>query len=288
MLNLSDRNNSIPFYPTNNIQYLFCRLRMQSQYCLRRFVPVNENHNLPALWEGETIDAEFSEIELYVNTKHSLGQGVLYITSRRVIWLPSTASAAVNESGDASMRHDGIDCDVQYILLHAISTDPTAFPKPCIYCQLDYSDDADPFEDAEAKDSTDVDETISAAGDIKDELFLVPVGCTESNGDIAIMEKLRRVFDAICRSSSLNPDEDEEDDAAADAELFFDQEEVANGALHDAEGAQYVDDDEDDGEEADEEDEHIDDVQAARNEQILEHLESVFVVPESLRRTEDK
>ena len=64
---------------------------------------------------------------------------------RRVIW----ASA-----------EQAYDFDVPYIVLHAVTHDPSSFPRPCLYCQLDVEEG-----DEEADTPT--------------EMYLVP----ESEGD---------------------------------------------------------------------------------------------------------
>ncbi|KAL6060388.1 Methylosome subunit pICln [Balamuthia mandrillaris] len=114
------------------------------------------------------------------------GEGTLYVTTKHVIWL-----SAEDESKGYSM-------DFYYILLHAISRDSSAFPYPCIYCQLDSSQQGE-----------DEEETIT-----DEARFVVPE------------EKLSSVYDAFCSCAALNPDQVEEDEG----EFVFNREEVYRGS----------------------------------------------------------
>ena len=60
----------------------------------------------------------------------SLGNGILCITSNRIIWYNDEKTAIY-------------DYDVPYIVLHAITNDISSFPRPCIYCQYDIVIDED-------------------------------------------------------------------------------------------------------------------------------------------------
>ncbi|CAE7721471.1 unnamed protein product, partial [Symbiodinium microadriaticum] len=90
--------------------------------------------------------------------------GTLYITSRRVIWASEELA---------------YDFDVPYIVLHAVTHDPSSFPRPCLYCQLD-------VEEGEG------------AEDEPTEMYFVPA----SEGD------LQEMFDAFSQAAVLNPDPD--------------------------------------------------------------------------------
>lgn len=61
---------------------------------------------------------------------NSEGQGDLYVTSRRVIWLHSSSAEK-----DFSVAFPELS-------IHAICTDTSTFPSACVYCQVDTSDDS--------------------------------------------------------------------------------------------------------------------------------------------------
>jgi hypothetical protein len=79
----------------------------------------------PVLDEGESVIQETQNVALFFDTTQMEGVGTLFITSKHVIWL---------SAGDASK---GYSMDYYFISLHALSTDTTTFPHPCIYCQLE-------------------------------------------------------------------------------------------------------------------------------------------------------
>ncbi|OWZ22193.1 hypothetical protein PHMEG_0003130 [Phytophthora megakarya] len=110
---------------------------------------------------------------------HSASTGTLFVTTSRVIWL-----------GAAVETHVGYAWETSAVTLHAISRDPTAFPKPCLYCQIS---------------SQDMSEVRFVPGDDK---------------------TLQEVFDAFCKSAEMNPDDDEDDDEG----WICDEDEVADGA----------------------------------------------------------
>eukprot|EP01039_Chlorochromonas_danica_P000126 gene126-134_t len=174
---------------------------MQSKPGMRRLVSLMEDNRTPELWDEESIDYVLDKVELALDAEEGpLGNGMLYITSKRVIWLGSNGKAC--------------DFDVPYITLHAVSRDTETYPKPCIYCQLDTEDDSDGLK----------------------EMFLIP----EEELDIM------KVFEALSHAALINPDPLEDGEEEGDDDLIYNEEEVRLGA------------------------------EQAR---ILDHLDSVFVVP---------
>ncbi|KAG6615162.1 Chloride conductance regulatory protein ICln [Phytophthora cinnamomi] len=110
---------------------------------------------------------------------HSGAAGTLFVTTSRVVWLGAAIGARV-----------GYAWDMSSVTLHAISRDPAAFPKPCVYCQISHEDVS--------------------------EVRFVP----------ADDKTLQEVFDAFCKSAEMNPDDDDEDDDG----WICDEDEVADGA----------------------------------------------------------
>lgn len=159
----------------------------------RNIVPCEETAegiSIPELWENETIDYKLNEVEFALTNESPVGKGVLFITSKRIIWL---------ESG--SECNKAFDFDVPYITLHAVSRDLNTYPKPCIYCQLDVEEGEE-----EEADMT--------------EFFLAP---SEENDLLAM-------FEAFSHAAMLNPDplEDGEDDGGD--EFIYNVDEVNLGA----------------------------------------------------------
>ncbi|CAH0480918.1 unnamed protein product [Peronospora belbahrii] len=116
---------------------------------------------------------------------HSGSTGVLYVTTSRVIWL-STLSEQQQPLGYA--------WKMNYVTLHAISRDPCAFPRPCLYCQISNQDVS--------------------------EVRFVPMDD----------KTLQAVFDAFCKSAEMNPDDDSDDGNDDDEGWICDEDEVADGA----------------------------------------------------------
>lgn len=136
----------------------------------------------PILSAGETVHLALDGIEFCFGPhgEHTEGPGRLFITTRNLVWLSSVDSAR------------GYSIDYPSISVHAISRDPAAFPRPCLYMQL--GDGGSDQEFSEAR--------------------LVPPA-----GQEAVLEQM---FRALSECSALNPDpvdpltaadsEDEEDE----------------------------------------------------------------------------
>ncbi|KUF85196.1 Pepsin A [Phytophthora nicotianae] len=142
--------------------------------------------------DEEFLLASFTNVEIHASASdmgedddgetqtlaHSGSVGALFVTTSRVIWL-----------GAAVGTHVGYAWEMSSVTLHAISRDPAAFPKPCLYCQISNQDVS--------------------------EVRFVP---TDD-------KTLQEVFDAFSKSAEMNPDDDEEDDDG----WICDEDEVADG-----------------------------------------------------------
>eukprot|EP01027_Heterolobosea_sp_BB2_P009421 GEZU01013888.1.p1 GENE.GEZU01013888.1~~GEZU01013888.1.p1 ORF type:complete len:206 (+),score=57.14 GEZU01013888.1:26-619(+) len=82
------------------------------------------NENKPVLEENEQILHTFANVDLYFGD-NSEGRGTLYVTAPNVYWLSDQQS------------DKGFKIGFRSIMMHAIANDPSSFPQPCIYCQLD-------------------------------------------------------------------------------------------------------------------------------------------------------
>lgn len=155
---------------------------------MRHVVPLAEQSGdessfvAPALWDGETIDFSLNNVKFAWDAESSPESGILFITSKRVIWIGQTKA---------------YDFDVPYITLHAVSKDPSCYPLPCVFCQLDEEED------------TEEEHT---------QMFLAP----EDEADVY------RIFDAFSHAALLNPDEEDDDEGEDD--FIFNEEEVHRGA----------------------------------------------------------
>ncbi|CAI5732329.1 unnamed protein product [Peronospora destructor] len=141
--------------------------------------------------DEEFLIASFTDIEIYASSSntnednneepqtrlYSGTSGTLFVTTRRIIWLDAEQPV-------------GYGWEMNSVTLHAISRDPVAFPKPCVYCQISNQDVS--------------------------EVRFVPVD------DKTLLD----VFDAFCKSAEMNPDDDEDDDDG----WICDEDEVADGA----------------------------------------------------------
>ena len=227
---------------------------MSNRPSMRKFVEFIEygddkdiNTMHPKMDDDETLEFTIKGLEVAFTNTHPIDTNAkIYITTKRIILQLTNNSS--------------YDFDPQYIMLHAITRDSSSYPKPCLYCQLDY-DDCDDYEgvcdndDADADDDNNVEEednndneqtkrskTIANDDDDepKGELYIVPI---DDNDLISL-------FDAFSRVALLNPDngnDDDDDDDDDDNGLIYNVDEVKLGAVQ------------------------------ARN---LAHIESVFRAPE--------
>ena len=161
---------------------------------MRRFVCC-EDDNTPVLRDGESIDYRLAKVGVaYKDSNPVIEEVQLYVTSSRIILIGETLAA---------------DFDVSYITLHAVTRDPASYPKPCLYCQLDFSVD----------DDDDDEEETEALLFPKSELFLVPENLSD----------LKDMFDAFSHAALLNPDPPEDGEEEGDDELIYNTAEVTLG-----------------------------------------------------------
>ena len=191
----------------------------------------------PKMDDDETLEFTMKGLEVAFTTSHPVdSNGKVYITTKRIILQLSNNSS--------------YDFDPQYIMLHAITRDSSSYPRPCLYCQLDYgncdeydgvcdgddyenSDDDDNYnDDNDDRNNNDNDETKQNKrpktipedddDEPRGELYLAPA---DENDVIAL-------FDAFSRVAMLNPDEDDVDDDDGDNDgLIYNVDEVELGAV---------------------------------------------------------
>merc|ERR550514_2492460 len=77
----------------------------------------------PILNDQEEINCTGQRVKLVLG-QESQGEGTLFLSSQRIIWLSAQDPA------------NGYGIDYPHVVLHALSRDPAAYPEPCIYCQL--------------------------------------------------------------------------------------------------------------------------------------------------------
>ena len=89
---------------------------------------------------------------LFVSSSNRLvGEGVLLITTKRVVWLAEVPAAADDANGYAVGYHS--------LLMHAISTDTEHFANPSIYCQLEQPEEDEGEEEEEDEEEGEADDT---------------------------------------------------------------------------------------------------------------------------------
>jgi hypothetical protein len=84
------------------------------------------------------------DTQLFISSSsgpHSLGHGVLYITSKRLVWQHGS-----RESSSYAVEY-------RQVLMHAISRGSEDLPQPAIYCQLEQGDDDDEVEEEDADEA---------------------------------------------------------------------------------------------------------------------------------------
>ncbi|GIL60693.1 hypothetical protein Vafri_15226 [Volvox africanus] len=147
--------------------------------------------------DEEELKSKYPEVEFVLGSNLTAGSGVLHLTTRRVVWVSS------QPSGPAfAMQY-------RQLMVHAISRDPSSFPKPCIYLILDEGSE-DMMQPADEEEGAD-----GEAEDIPAEARLVP----------AEESKIDEIFKVLCECAELNPDSEVE----GEGDFFFDEAEVMAG-----------------------------------------------------------
>lgn len=141
-----------------------------------------------------------------MHSAHLFRHLLLYqnIHCSRILWLSSEYASL------------GYTIDFTSISMHAISTDPESFDKPCIYIQLDLEESAEDIYQNEATEENEDND------DILPELRLIPT----SSSSFQVLESL---FDALCKGAERNPDHELEEEGQGT--LFFNQEEALAAAF---------------------------------------------------------
>jgi len=71
------------------------------------------------------------------STGPSERRGLLQITSKRLRWKARREEdEGTNLTADTDLGEELYEAEIPCITLHAISKDPSSFPKPCLYCQV--------------------------------------------------------------------------------------------------------------------------------------------------------
>jgi len=149
------------------------------------------NGELPVLDGDEELKFSAQRVKLN-DGQNFIGEGVLHLTTRRVVWLHS-------QNGSL-----GLAMDYPFVTLHALSTDKDAWPEPCLYCQLK----------VEEMDGDDEDDE----PDIP-ELRFVPCDATY----------LPSMFSVFSEMSALNPDPADEQANATDSDEDDDDDDAEIG-----------------------------------------------------------
>jgi chloride channel, nucleotide-sensitive, 1A len=143
------------------------------------------------LGDDESLQLTRSDITMSLGVAEpAIGNGTLYVTSRRVIWI----------SSDNPEDERTYDIDIGYIGLHAISKDPNSYPLPCVYCQLGY-------ESGDETEGGDEEVVVPPT-----ELFFAPQHSSD--------EELKHIFDALSLAAMLNPDLDDSGAEEGQTELI--------------------------------------------------------------------
>ncbi|KAL8427616.1 hypothetical protein Efla_005791 [Eimeria flavescens] len=180
------------------------------------------------LQEGESVGLKVPNTSLVIRGKDA-GRGVLFVTSQRVAWLSA----------------DGFSFALSYlsIVLHALSTDPQASARPCLYCQI--KGDALPLPVANGHQPVGV--AASDSGEAMEEEAAEAAEDDEAMVELKFIPDdascLQRLFAVVSEMAALHPDPDA-GDLDGDEEELFDEaalrqqgwEFVENGGEDNAEG----------------------------------------------------
>eukprot|EP01066_Platyproteum_vivax_P017185 Platyproteum_vivax@DN7311_c1_g1_i1.p1 len=112
--------------------------------------------NRPVLFDAEEISFTEENVEWHLGGNLE-GKGKLHLTTERVIWLSTEDNKAY-----AVTYPD--------IVLHAVCRDLDSFPKPCLYCQISFTEEENDSNDIEDLDIPEL-RIIPANDTVLDELF---------------------------------------------------------------------------------------------------------------------
>lgn len=162
----------------------------------------------PVLDDGETVLHTFERLQLVVGAAADQGDGTLFITEGRIIWL----------SADATRQ--GYACGFPTVAMHAVVADDESGNRPCLYLQLDNGDDEEGGGAVSASGSED--EEGEEEEELSPELRLVPADASQ----------LDALFQAFCEGAERNPDHSEgseDEDAPSGGAFFYDQDAALAG-----------------------------------------------------------
>eukprot|EP00448_Togula_jolla_P039987 CAMPEP_0170619512 /NCGR_PEP_ID=MMETSP0224-20130122/27556_1 /TAXON_ID=285029 /ORGANISM="Togula jolla, Strain CCCM 725" /LENGTH=193 /DNA_ID=CAMNT_0010945607 /DNA_START=24 /DNA_END=605 /DNA_ORIENTATION=- len=134
---------------------------------------------LPVLAEKEEVKHSEPKTKMYIGERLE-GEGILHLTNQRIVWL----------------AEGGVGCamDYPFVTVHAVSRDASAWPQPCLYCQLRTEEVNDEDDGDDGPDVT--------------ELRFVPDDSSH----------LQRIFTVFSEMSALNPDLTDEQAQSEDSE----------------------------------------------------------------------
>lgn len=159
----------------------------------------------PQLRPGEVVELAQPEIGVTLDDGRTEEYGTLFITNRRLIWFSSEEESK------------GYSVDFLSLSLHAISRDPEAFPKPCIYTQID-TGDSDDDDDEETVDDNQHERMDGVVAEnnlsVISEMRLIPQDPSS----------LDQIFKVLCDCAALNPDP--EGEREGEGEWIYNEDEV--------------------------------------------------------------
>lgn len=186
--------------------------------------PVLAGPDGPPLDEEESVLHKFERLQLVIGATMDQGEGTLFITEGRIIWVgPEQRGHAVA---------------FQTVAMHAVVSDGESAPRPCLYLQLDNGEEeeeggvmglgaaaADGSEgEAEGEEEEEQEE-------LPHELRLIPADTTQ----------VEALFQAFCEGAERNPDDFSDDDEAGGGGFFYDEDAALAGIASAALGVGDVD-----------------------------------------------
>jgi len=147
----------------------------------------------PVLLDGEEIRFSEPRTRLFSGL-HEEGEGVLHLTTKRVVWLGG----------------QGCAIDYPFITLHAVSRDKGAWPDPCLYCQLRTEEIREGIDEEDEEEEPEI-----------PELRFVPADASH----------LQQMFQVFSEMSAMNPDpnDPQAEDSEEDDDDDDDDDEEDNG-----------------------------------------------------------
>ncbi|KAL4434478.1 hypothetical protein ABPG75_000919 [Micractinium tetrahymenae] len=186
--------------------------------------PVTAGPDGPPL-EEESVLHKFERLQLVIGAAADQGEGTLYITEGRIIWL--------------GPQQRGYAVGFPTVAMHAVVSAGDSAPRPCLYLQLDSG------EDEEEGGVMGLGSAAAAGSDEEEEEGEGEEGEEELSRELRLIpadtSQLEALFQAFCDGAERNPDDHSDEEEGEGGGFFYDEDAALAGIASAALGVGDVD-----------------------------------------------